>query len=205
MGRRWLLVLGLFIFSLSSLLGACCADQRRPVVYHASPLARLRLHGDTNFTPLERGLIEQATRDLTMQTGGWFDVQVIWDFDMSGTVEELKAGHTIVRKESFDLLILMVEARRGSGVLGLTIQENHQTFIVADKLETPARWRHVVMHELLHQAGLDDLKHWRQHDSVMYWATTGGEPATCMSRDDAEEFCRVLDCTADRMNYCDRR
>lgn len=204
MGRRWLLVLGLFVFSLSALLGACCADQRRPVVFHAAPLVRLKLHGDTNFTQLERTLVEQAARDLVVQTGGWFDVRVDWDFDMAGSVSELTDGHTIVRRESFDLIVLMVEAQRGSGVLGITVPEKFQTWLVVDRLQTPEKFRHVVMHELLHQAGLDDLRHGRQHESIMYWATTDGTPNTCMTREDAVEFCRVLDCDHERMNYCAR-
>lgn len=64
--KKYLPILVAFLVTMPVLLGACCA-QKRPMHYHASPIARLRLHGDVAFSPLERGLVEAACRDLLLQ------------------------------------------------------------------------------------------------------------------------------------------
>jgi hypothetical protein len=183
-------------------IAACCAPRRHPFVVHPYPLEVLRLHADVNFTQLERGLIDQAAQDLRTQTGGWLDVQLEYDFDGANTSAELTVENTLVRKESTDLLVLLVAAHKGTGVAGFTYSTKHQTFIVSDMLRTPSQWRSVVAHELLHSAGLRDLKEPRAKNSIMYWLKEGAELPVCMNKWDAVEFCRAHHCDPERLNYC---
>lgn len=199
--KKYLPILVAFLVTLPVLLGACCS-QHRPVHYHASPIARLRLHGDVAFSPLERGLIEMACRDLLLQSAGWVDVQVAWDFDMTAVSDETLETPLLFRREHDDVIVSVADSKFGGHLLGLTLPSRHHTFLVADRLDTPARWRHVVMHELLHSVGLDDLRKGRQWHAIMFHETAGPEPSTCLTRHDAEEMCRVLDCDPDRVNYC---
>jgi len=199
--RRLLTLLCLFIFSVSALLGACCADQRRPVVWHAHPYKKILLSIDVRFTPLERGLIDRAIADINYQTAGWVVVNHEYDFDGAGTEAEFSTPNTLVREESYDFVVMMVEAHRGGTVAGFTVEEN-RSFIVSDRLITPSQWRSVVAHELLHQAGLDDLRDMSARRAVMFWYKDGVELPTCLTWHDVVEMCRRYGCSPEKTNFC---
>jgi hypothetical protein len=191
-------------FWLALLVLAGCVSHARPreftpKYYHPHPLVRLRMHADVDFTPLERGLIEQAVNDLEWQTAGLFTVDLEYDLDFSD-VSVLRDDALLVRQPEFAPLTLQVDQEHKSQVLGFTRQTKSHCFLVADRLPTPDLWRHVAMHELLHAAGLLDLVPTRPVD-IMAKARVPNVPL-CMSRADAIEFCRVNHCNPERLNYC---
>ena len=95
-------------------------------------------------------------------------------------------------------------------MLGATVEDEGkppQVYLFVDRLGYAREFQHVVMHELLHAAGLDDLP---GADSVMSFATCESLPQgttrcplpMCMTAADQAEFCRVHRCQIDELNGC---
>ena len=74
-------------------------------------------------------------------------------------------------------------------------------FLVGDRLSDEEMFIHVAMHEMLHVIGMD---HSKTAESVMYFATNDQQHVVCMDRTDAESFCALVGCQAERLNYCVR-
>lgn len=179
----------------------CCAHPKQlktPAYYHATPLVRLQLHADVEFTPIERSLIAQVANDLEWQTAGWLKVEFEYDLNMMSE-SMLQAGNFMIRQPEWTTIVFAIDMKKGARVLGFTVIEKREVFIVVDRLPTVEVFRHVVMHELLHAAGLDDLPN--SANDIMSGGAFLPVPL-CLSRADAEEFCRVNRCEAGRMNTC---
>jgi hypothetical protein len=179
----------------------CCAPPKPARVvphFHAKPLVQLRMHADIDFTSLERALIDQAVKDLLWQTAGYLVIDLEYDLNFTDA-DVLRREALLVRIPSWSPLTMRVDEAHRTQVYGFKHTDKPHCFIVADRLDTPELWRHVVMHELLHAAGLKDLP--TTPADIMAKARTPKVPL-CMSRADANEFCRVNKCQAERLNTC---
>jgi hypothetical protein len=199
-----------------ALLLTCCVSppHSRTPVKHDAPRVAWTFHGDVEFTPEERALVMKAIAALEYQTAGLYSLRVEWDLDYDNviTLSVLKDQPLIVRMSSDFDVIRAIDEMAGGHVLGVTLPHGTnnlgppQVYLVVDRLDTPARFQHVAMHELLHAAGLDDVD---SSGSVMSGAVchmSAGmmscEDVLCMSPMDAAEFCRVNHCKVDELNTC---
>jgi len=204
-------------FAMISALATCqCSPFRsHPVVVHEAPRVTHVFHGDVEFTPAQRAIVAKAISALEYQTAGMYRLSVIYDLNYNdiNSLTALRDEALIVYMQSDYQVIQYLDNEKGAHILGLTLQngmtgegKNPQVYLVVDRLEDPARFQHVVMHELLHAAGLDDLG---PPGSVMSGATchyAGDlrlcENVVCMTPSDAAEFCRVNRCQVGELNGC---
>lgn len=194
--------------SLAAFLLAGCASAPsvpRPVVTHDAPRLTMQFHGDTDFTPQERGVVADAIAALEYQTAGLYRLGVVYDLDFHADITKWKGTPWLVRAESTYPWVELVGMYKDGQILGITLVEPGvapQVYLVADLLVRPVMLRHVAMHELLHAVGLEDLG---PAGSVMSGAAclvSPCEPATCMTPADQAEFCRVARCAVAELNGC---
>jgi hypothetical protein len=203
---------------LTLTLVAChCGHTTKPraVVTHDAPSVVHAFHGDVEFTAIERAIIAKAVESLEYQTAGLYRPSVVYDlnYDDINSLMLLRDAALVVRMQSDYDVVRFIDEESGGEVLGMTLPHgmngqgtNPQVYLVADRLEDPARLEHVAMHEFLHAAGLDDIG---PPGSVMSGATchmSAGlqvcESIRCMTPADVAEFCRVNHCRSDELNGC---
>ncbi len=108
----------------------------------------------------------------------------------------------LIRAESRYPWVPIIDALKGGTILGVTM--DHQSpapkvYLIIDRLPTALALHHVVMHELLHAAGME---HVEVKGSIMTAASNMDHPPLCMSDADRAEFCHVAGCRVEQLNRC---
>ncbi len=152
----------------------------------------MEIKADALLGPRERLLIQRAISRLEYQTNGMANVTIVY----TPTVEDMN----LLRIESWYSQVGVLDKRFNGSVYGFTYLTGRM-FLVDDRLKDDDVFIHVAMHEILHHMGCDHLD---SPTSVMYLVTNAEQHVTCMDRADAGEFCRVVGCDAERLNYCGR-
>jgi hypothetical protein len=170
------------------------------------PHKAVRLHADPSFDVRERRLLDIASTHLAVQTGGLFDVNILYDLNVADLDTEVFLKKNVVVKSVSGLLPRAASASiqacsdATGGVLGYaeSVGKGHKVFLFADRLaEDDAKFIHAAMHELLHAAG---LQHVVDPPSVM--SGNAVQTGACMTEADAREFCRVYHCDLSQLRYC---
>ncbi len=203
-----------FIFLALVLSLLCCSRAKAPVASHNPARIVLAFHGDTDFNADERAVIQEAIQSLAFQTAGMLDMRVAYDLDFHADGPVPFTGEAwIVKADSSYPWIQIVEQMNGEGkMLGLTIREPlptspPQVYLVMDRLQERAKFKHATMHELLHAAGLEHVPAGGSIMSPAVCYMSGGMAVcpntTCMTPSDAAEFCRVARCKPQELNACE--
>lgn len=103
------------------------------------------MHGDVDFTDVERAAIISATNEWRSFSGGRVDIKVVFDLDFDDeSAMQYKQAPVIIRVDS--TMRLGVDP----GTIAFT-NSHHQIALIMDRLTS---FRPVVMHEMGHAAGL---------------------------------------------------
>ena len=193
---------------LLALLATCCTRMSPPAAkapQAQAPLVRLDVAADVDFSGPERKAILEATKAVYDQTGGRVRVDLEFDLDFTdpdGVKEAFEHRWTLVRLDSNTDIVRMLDFRMGEssgGILGLTLPEQRQVILVANRLQSPEKFRHVVMHEFLHAVG---VPHVPDRRSLMYPQSV--VPHTeCMHPADMAALCDVLHCDPKQIPACE--
>lgn len=158
------------------------------------------MSGDVDFTGPERDAILEAAAALQAQTSGYLRVDLEFDlnFEDAASLRHAQEHWSLLRTESNTEFVAAVDVRMQAQILGVTVPEQRLVALVVDRLPAIDKWRHVVMHELLHAAGTSHVRDPRglMHDAVI-------PPVTeCMHPQDAKAFCDVVKCDARELPTC---
>lgn len=176
-------------------------------------------HGDTDFTPEERKVIEEALFRWRAQTDGLIQATVIWDLDFKSvsSLSDHIADNLIIRWTSETGIVRQFnEDHPRATLLGWSpgrIVPNPdgpaRVHLVADELAKLSAeffkpfasegYLGVVMHEFGHVFG---LQHVEDEDGLMHGGWLGGH--ACLSQEDISEFCRVNECGDVKPRPCNR-
>lgn len=194
---------------LLALMATCCARVPAPRASSTAanvphdrhqPRVTLQVSGDVDFTGPEREAILAAALALAVQTTGYMRVDVAFDLDFRDPASLLRAQEhwSLLRTEAATEFVRDVDRRMNAEILGVTVRDQRLVALVVDRLPAIDKWRHVVMHELLHAAGAE---HVRDARSLMNDAVI--PPVTeCLHPLDARAFCDVARCDPKTLITC---
>ena len=173
------------------LLASCAAPLPTPRAASPTRSRYVPIIADQTFTERERYLLASAIAQLEYQTAGALDITVSYTNDI--------LIMNLLRVESPFDMVRNVDKQYGGKVYGYTYQDGRM-FLVGDRLDDDdVVFVHVAQHEILHHVGLDHVK---SKSSIMYLVTNATQHVTCMDAVDAAEFCRVVGCDAQGLNFC---
>ncbi len=118
------------------------------------------MHGDTRFVPGERASVERALSDWKRFSKGRVNILVAWDLD-EARFFDLRDQPRILKVDSFDPRTRAVDASLSNGVVALGFfRPADETVpmtvaIVSDRVQ---ELYPVILHEIGHVVGLDDLQ-----------------------------------------------
>lgn len=145
------------------------------------------VHVDTEFTPYERQIIDEAVRDLRAQSG--INISIHYDLDYGNleVVSALAEQKKLTRVGSSSEAVSEVDKYFYHTYAWTTWKRN--IWLVWDRMWSRQMMKHVVMHEVLHALGVDHVK---DGESVMYELTDAGHMSTELNESDREAIRRAV-------------
>jgi len=197
----------LVLFAMGILALGCSASTK--VVKNVTPPVKSKmyvLHVDELFSPVERAIVidtfmewERDTRGVV--SFGLDSVPFNSDRDeMERSTEKCTSDVYVVHMKSTDKPVRQVEKEKGYSVLGFTLSNCKQRFIVLvmDRLTDPTKLRNVGVHEAGHLVGLDHIP--VPKESIMF--PSMDLAATCITKLDMKQFCLLHKCDWRQMVTC---
>ena len=147
----------------------------------------MSVHADTEFTPYERQLIDEAIRDLRVQSG--INVSIHYDLDYSNleVVNALAGEKKLTRVGSSSVAVVDMDKYFNHVYAWTTFKRN--IWLVWDRMWGRRLMKHVVMHELVHALGVD---HVDDPEAVMYWQTDAHHMAVELNESDRAAIRRAV-------------
>lgn len=140
------------------------------------PVRVMYIHADKDFTPAERDVIAQATRELMSQAS--ILVHVTYDLDFRKGVHSTR----LVRVTSRSELVREYDRWFGGVVYGWTRTiPRTELYVAADRLNDAGFALHVFLHEFLHAFGAD---HVEDEKAVMYGLSDAKHRAVVLTEAD---------------------
>ncbi len=198
----------LVLFAMGILALGCSPSTK--VVKNVTPPAKTTqyiLHVDELFSPVDRAIVIDSFMEWERDTHGVVSFaldSVPFNSDrdeMEPTVVKCTADVYVVHANAKDKIVKQVEKEKGYSVLGFTMSNCKNRFIVfvMDRLGNPTALRNVGVHEAGHLIGLDHIP--VPKESIMF--PSMDLAAKCITKLDMKQFCMLHKCDWRQMITCD--
>jgi hypothetical protein len=162
------------------------------------------MHGDTEFSPNERTILESAVAKWNHLTNGVVRMEIVWDLNATST-------SSLIAHQDDNLLLLghsttylgeAADQMSGGKILGWVDHDlpyrftPSKMFLMMDRLNNKKLWR-VALHEFFHVAGMNDNQNPGHLMSKQF------NTIECPSVDEMAEFCGVWGCNVGDVVFCD--
>lgn len=152
---------------------------------------------DKSFNNQEREMILSATNDLEFLYNGLIKFQIDFIIDDDNKILITK-NHCILKSNAKEAAIINADDNHKNYILGLCEYRSNnikRLYIVRERLQTPFKFKMVVMHELGHLLELEHTSYWSimhsHHNSFITYPTYA----------DAIEVARVWKMDVEELKY----
>lgn len=142
-----------------------------------------------NFTLDERKIIKESAEEWNKATNGIIKI----------VLSEGNCGkeNSILKVNTDNRLIMSRDRFTFNATLGVFEPNNKNIYLVSERITTQRIFKSVLIHEFGHALS---LQHIDDKNSVMYLFLE--EQITCITKADAQEFCKVYLCKLEDLKYC---